>query len=149
MKYIRQKRTKGCIFCRIFRERKDKKNFILLRSSHCFTVFNTFPYTNGHVMIVANRHAGSLESLADAELLDLNRTLIKMKVLLEKTLRPGGFNVGLNLGKLAGAGVDKHIHFHLVPRWIGDTNFMPIVAGTKVIPQSLGELYNKLKRKLK
>lgn len=146
VQYIKQKKIKGCIFCRIFREKKDKKNLVIWRSHHCFVVFNTFPYNNGHLIIVSNRHVNSLEKLTDQELLNLNKTLIKMKGVLEKVLKPHGFNIGMNIGKLAGAGVDKHIHFHLVPRWAGDTNFMPIIANTKVIPQSLEELYKKFKK---
>jgi len=99
-------------------------------------------------MIVSNRHTASLEKLKDAELLDLNKTLIKMKALLKKILKPQGFNIGLNIGRPAGAGINNHIHIHLVPRWQSDTNFMPILANTKIIPQSINELYIKCKKEL-
>ncbi len=99
-------------------------------------------------MIVSNRHIGSLEKLKDEELLDMNKTLIKMKSLLMRVLKPHGFNVGLNLGRCAGAGIDDHIHIHLVPRWQGDTNFMPVLANTKIVSQSLNELYRQCKKKL-
>jgi len=97
-------------------------------------------------MIVPNRHIRTLEKLNDFELLDINKTLIKVKKALKKILKPGGFNVGINIGKASGAGIDKHIHTHLVPRWQGDTNFMPILGDTKIISQSLEELYSAIKK---
>lgn len=141
-------KDKKCIFCKILRQKTDSKNNILLRSKHCYAVLNTYPYNNGHLMIVTNRHVKSLEALSDAELLDMNKTLIKCKKILKKILNPGGFNIGMNIGKVAGAGVDKHIHMHLLPRWVGDTNFMPTLSSTKVISQSLEELYKKFKKTL-
>jgi len=146
MNYIKQLKTKGCILCKIKRQSKDKKNFIIYRSDYCFAVLNTFPYNNGHIMIVPNRHIRTLEKLNDFELLDINKTLIKVKKALKKILKPGGFNVGINIGKASGAGIDKHIHTHLVPRWQGDTNFMPILGDTKIISQSLEELYSAIKK---
>ncbi|MCQ9205548.1 MAG: HIT domain-containing protein [Omnitrophica bacterium] len=146
IKYVTQKKTKKCIFCKIFREKTDSKNFIPLRSVHCFAVLNTFPYNNGHMMIVLNQHRKSFQNLTDSELLDMNKTLIKCKSILKKILKPTGFNIGMNIGKVAGAGIDKHIHMHLLPRWVGDTNFMPALANTKIISQSLGELYKKIKK---
>ena len=148
IRYISQKKGKGCIFCKIFHENLDKKNFIILRSTYCFAVLNTFPYNNGHVMIVTNRHIKSLEKLKDSEILDISKTLIKIKKVLTKTLKPKGFNIGINLDRVAGAGIEGHLHIHIVPRWIGDTNFMPVLAKTKIISQSLKELYIKLKKDL-
>ena len=148
IKYVTQKKTKGCIFCKAYRQKKDKKNFVIFRSQYCFAILNTFPYNNGHVMIVTNRHLASLEKLRDQELLDMNKALVKMKTLLKKVLKPQGFNIGLNIGACAGAGIANHIHIHLVPRWQGDTNFMPVLANTKIISQSLSELYTKCKKKL-
>lgn len=98
------------------------------------------------MMVVLNRHAASLEDLTDAEILDMNKTLIKIKSILKKVLRPDAFNVGMNIGKCAGAGVDKHLHWHLVPRWQGDTNFMPVLSNTKIISQSLAGLYMQIKQ---
>jgi ATP adenylyltransferase len=95
-------------------------------------------------MIVSNRHIDSLEKLSDDEVLDMNKSLIRIKSILKKALGPQGFNIGMNIGKCAGAGVDKHLHIHLVPRWLGDTNFMPVTGDTKIISQSLGELYTKI-----
>jgi ATP adenylyltransferase len=148
IKYVSQKRTKYCIFCQILGEKNDKKNFILLRSSECFAVLNTFPYNNGHTMVVSNRHARSLEDLKDNEIIALNKMLIKIKTGLTRVLKPDGYNIGINLGKSAGAGIANHLHVHIVPRWIGDTNFMPVMAETKIISQSLKELYRKLKKEL-
>jgi ATP adenylyltransferase len=95
-------------------------------------------------MVVSNRHVSSIEKLKDKEILDINKVLIKMLAALKATLKPAGFNVGINLGKVSGAGIDKHLHIHIVPRWLGDTNFMPVLSDTKIISQSLSELYKKL-----
>ena len=142
--YVSNTRLKGCIFCKAFKEKKDKKNFVVLRSDHSFAILNTFPYNNGHVMVVSKRHVSSIENLNDNEILDLNRVVTKMIRSLKIALNPAGFNVGMNLGKVAGAGIDKHLHIHIVPRWLGDTNFMPVLSDTKIISQSLSELYKKL-----
>jgi ATP adenylyltransferase len=137
-----------CFLCTAYRQKKDKKNFVIFRSKYCFVILNTYPYNNGHAMIVCNRHIGSLEKLKDEELLDLSKALIKMKSILKEVLKPQGFNIGLNIGGCAGAGVDSHIHIHLVPRWQGDTNFMPVLANTKIISQGLTELYKQCKKKM-
>lgn len=148
IEYINQIKHKGCILCNILKEKQDKKNFILFRSNYCFAVLNTYPYNNGHIMIVPNRHIKSLEKLKDNELLDMNKSLIKIKSTLKRTLNPGGFNIGMNIGNIAGAGIDKHLHMHIVPRWQGDTNFMPVLTNTKIISQSLKELYILLKKEI-
>jgi len=145
--YIQAKKTKGCIFCKILKNKTSKKDFVLLCSKHCFAVLNTFPYNNGHTLIVTKRHLKSLEQLTDQELIDINKTLISVKSRLKKIIKPDGFNVGINIGRGAGAGIVNHLHIHLVPRWIGDTNFMPIVADTKIISQSLKELRRQFKAK--
>ncbi|MFH1317700.1 MAG: HIT domain-containing protein [Candidatus Omnitrophota bacterium] len=144
--YVSQKKQKGCIFCRIKKSSKDKVHLIVLRSAHCYVVLNTFPYNNGHLMVVSNRHIAFLDNLSDSEILDMNKTLIKVKNILKKVLSPSGFNVGINLGKVSGAGVDKHLHIHIVPRWLGDTNFMPVTANTKIVSQSLEALYIQIKK---
>ena len=146
IEYVKKPKAKGCIFCKIFREKKDRKNFVILRAKHCFAVFNKFPYNNGHTMVVANRHLGNLRDLREEELLDINRTLIKIQGISERVLRPEGFNIGINIGKSAGAGVEKHLHVHIVPRWAGDTNYMPVLADTRVISQGLKEVYDQFKR---
>ena len=148
IKYIGKPKTKGCVFCKIARQGKDKENLVILRSDRCFAVFNKFPYNNGHIMIVSNRHVKTLKALREEELLDMNKVLIKIQSVSQKVLKPSGFNVGINIGKFAGAGIESHLHIHIVPRWIGDTNFMPVLAGTKVISQGLREVYEKFRKAL-
>lgn len=108
-------------------------------------MLNIFPYNNGHMMVSPLRHVKELSELKDVETLDLIRTLNYTKRLLNKVLRPEGYNIGINVSKIAGAGIAGHLHIHLVPRWMGDTNFMPVLYDTKVISQSLDELYKQLK----
>ncbi len=149
--YIRNnKREKGCLLCRLGRNKKrDAENLVFLRNIHAFCVLNKFPYNNGHVMICPLSHKKDFRQLTKEELLGLIDLLIVAQGILEKTLVPQGFNIGVNIGKVSGAGVDKHLHIHLVPRWIGDTNFMPVISGSRVISQSLTELYRQLKRRAK
>ena len=148
IKYVTKTKKTSCVFCKIGKQKCDKKNLVLWRTKYCFAILNLFPYNNGHAMIVPNRHIRSLEKLSDVELLDLSKNLIKLKKLLKKTLKPHGFNIGINLGKNSGAGIEEHLHIHIVPRWQGDTNFMPVTARTKVISQSLKELYEKCQKQL-
>ena len=145
-----KQKTPGCFLCRSLKasQKKDKDNYILLRSQTAFIVLNRFPYTNGHLMVVPSRHVSTLEKLNDNESLDLLRQLDLALDLLKKVFRPHGFNVGLNLGQMGGAGVPGHIHIHAVPRWKGDTNFMPVLTGTKVISYSLQAVYQELKKAL-
>ena len=145
IKYVTQKKH-TCIFCRAAKSRRDKDNFLLERRQYCFSVLNIFPYNNGHIMVAPYRHVGSLEKLKETEILDLLRLINKTKRDLDKCLKPDGYNIGLNIGKFAGAGFPGHLHIHIVPRWGGDTNFMPVVGNTKVISQSLKELYQRLKK---
>ena len=137
-------KAKSSTFTRILREKKDKKNYIFLRSKHSFAVLNIYPYSNGHVLIVPNRKVVDLSDLRREERENLMDVLEEVKDLLQEVLKPAGFNVGINLGRFAGAGIPEHLHVHLVPRWRGDVNFMPVTANTKVISQSLNDLYTKL-----
>lgn len=141
-------RGPGCFLCRARRSpaNQDPKNFLLHRSSKNFIVLNRYPYTNGHLMIVSNRHVPSLEKLNDAERLDLLRLLDRALASLRKSLHPEGFNLGMNFGRAGGAGVPGHVHIHVVPRWPGDTNFMPLLTGSKVISDSLEGTYGVLRR---
>lgn len=147
VKYITKiaKGHMGCIFCKIDKEKKDKKNFIVNRSKHAYSVLNIYPYNNGHMLIVSKRHVNDLSKLTKDARNDLLDLLESTKRLIEKVLGPGGFNIGINIGRIAGAGFPGHLHIHLVPRWRGDVNFMPVVGNTKVISQSLQELHKKLK----
>ena len=138
------KETRGCVFCRILKEKKDKKNYIFLHRKHSFSVLNIYPYNNGHVLIVPNRHVADLSQLPKNEREDLLDLLQETKSLLEDVLKPGGFNIGMNLGRVAGAGFPGHLHIHVVPRWRGDVNFMVTTGNTKVISQSLKALFKTL-----
>ena len=127
---------------------RDVENYVIDRSEHSLIVLNRFPYNNGHLLIAPREHQAELTDLSDAELLDLQRQIRRMVQLLRLVMGAEGFNVGLNLGRVAGAGLPGHLHWHVVPRWNGDVNFMPIVADTKVIPQSLDALYQLLRADL-
>ena len=143
--------TGGCIFCdKTHDDRaKDRENLVLLRGERAFIVMNLYPYTNGHLMVAPYEHCGELEAL-DADTQKEMMTLIGVGIrALRQTFKPHGFNVGANLGKCAGAGVEDHVHFHVVPRWNGDTNFMPVLAETRLIPEMLPDTYDKLLAALK
>ena len=144
--YIRKLTTKQkfCVFCRILADNKDKKHLIFIRSAHAYAVLNLYPYSNGHCLIVPNRHVGDISKLAQVEYVELMDLLRETKDLLQKAIKPQGFNVGINLGNVAGAGIPGHVHVHIVPRWKGDHNFMPVTADAKVISQSLSVIYKKL-----
>ncbi|MCM8776802.1 MAG: HIT domain-containing protein [Candidatus Omnitrophica bacterium] len=145
MAYIKQNdKKRECFLCRAIKSRDDKKNFILYRGKNAFVVINIFPYNNGHLMIVPNRHTGSIEGIKKEEERELFFLLKASVKIIKKVIRPTGFNIGINLGEIAGAGVAGHLHFHIVPRWKGDTNFMPVISNSKVICQSLKELYDLL-----
>lgn len=137
-------KSKGCVFCRIQKDKKDKKNYIFKRHLHCFAVLNIFPYNNGHVMIIPNRHVNDLKKLRKEEKEDLFALLEHVKDLLDKVLHPQGYNIGINIGRAAGAGFPGHFHIHIVPRWKGDVNFMPVTTDTKVISQSMDVLLERL-----
>lgn len=133
-----------CFVCRGLAESADRVNLIVRRTTLSVVVLNRFPYNNGHLLIAPQRHVASLTDLTTEEVLDTQATLREMLEVLQGTMKPDGFNVGLNLGAAAGAGLPGHLHWHLVPRWQGDTNFMPIFADAKVIVQSLDALYELL-----
>jgi len=149
IKYIKMPKAEGCIFCKFPSENKDDEHLILFRGKYGFIIMNTYPYNPGHVMIAPYKHVPSLEQLADEEILDLMKlTNLAIKA-IKITMSPDGFNVGINLGRVAGAGVEDHVHIHVVPRWHGDTNFMPVLADVKVIPQALEEAYKELREGIK
>jgi ATP adenylyltransferase len=143
IKYIRAKKHKRCIFCEGLKSKG--KNYIIFKTEHSISILNIFPYNNGHVMISPVRHIREISKLKECEILDLFHNLNNVKKLLDKVLKPDGYNIGLNISKEAGAGITGHLHIHLVPRWRGDTNFIPIISNTKIISQSLSELYKRLK----
>ena len=137
-------KPKSCVFCKIHADHKDKQHYIFIRRPHAFAVLNLYPYSNGHCLILPNRHVGDINKLSQEEYIALMDLVRETKDLLQKVFRPQGFNVGMNLGRLAGAGIPGHVHVHLVPRWKADHNFMPVTANTKVISQSLSGIYKKL-----
>ncbi len=144
MEYILSEKPEGCIFCDKPKENRDKENYILYRGETCFSMLNIYPYNNGHLMVVPFRHVLDLDGLTDNELTELIQLVRRSMNVQRKALNPDGFNVGMNVGKVAGAGVKDHIHIHVVPRWGGDTNFMPLIADTRVIPELLQSTYEKL-----
>lgn len=137
-------RPKSCVFCRILAGKNDKRDLVFIRKSHAYAVLNLYPYSNGHCLLVPNRHVADINQLAQQEYQQLMDLLRETKDLLHRALEPHGFNVGMNLGRVAGAGIPGHVHVHIVPRWKGDHNFMPVTATTKVISQSLPAIYKKL-----
>lgn len=144
-KYIYSRKRKGCIFCGTKISGKDNR-FVIERSVHSYSMLNIYPYNNGHVMVAPNRHVKSLELLSSAELADLIKLLNKTKTLIDSKLKPDGYNIGMNVGKVSGAGFAGHIHIHIVPRWNGDTNFMPVISDTKIVSESLGAMARLLKK---
>jgi ATP adenylyltransferase len=137
-----------CFLCRGLAEANDRANLILRRTRLSAVVLNKFPYNNGHLLVAPLSHKARLDQLTPDELLDLQLALRDMQGVIERTMNPDGFNVGLNLGRVAGAGLPGHLHWHIVPRWNGDTNFMPVFTDTRVIVQSLDALYTMLEAAL-
>jgi ATP adenylyltransferase len=133
-----------CIFCTLPAQKHDRDNLILFRGPTCFVIMNRYPYNNGHLMVVPNIHTASCSALDTATSGELWQLTCRCTAALRKIFHAEGFNIGMNIGRLAGAGIDQHIHMHVVPRWNGDTNFMPVVAMTKVISQSLLDGYDLL-----
>jgi ATP adenylyltransferase len=136
------------LFSRIAQSNDDEANLVIARDRTCFALLNRYPYTGGHLMIVPYKQTSDLNELTDGELADLMILTRRCRNALSHVMKPDGFNIGLNLGKCAGAGIQEHLHVHVVPRWQGDTNFMPVLAATTVVPQALGELAGKLRAAL-
>jgi ATP adenylyltransferase len=151
MEYIlkaKEGKEDPCIFCSRIAQKTDQQNLILWRGKTAFIIMNRFPYNNGHLMVVPYQHTGNMDDLQTEEQLELFQLLQLAATSLEKVMRPHGFNIGMNLGRVAGAGVEDHLHFHIVPRWDGDTNFMPIISHTKVVSEALDKSFEKLKDSL-
>jgi len=137
-----------CFICKGLAEDNDRANLIVARTELSVVVLNRFPYNNGHLLIAPRTHQGQLHELSDAQNTDLMHAMNRMMRILDEDMHPEGYNIGLNLGRAAGAGLPGHLHWHVVPRWHGDTNFMPILTDAKVIVQSLDALYELLRRRL-
>ena len=135
----------GCIFCDLPDEGDDERTMILARGELAFVIVNSFPYNPGHLMVAPFRHVGAFTSLEAAELADVDALVAGSIRALEQEMEPHGFNLGMNLGRVAGAGIPDHVHWHVVPRWNGDTNFMPVVGQTRVLPELLEETYARLR----
>ncbi len=148
MQYIQMGTESGCILCQKPGESNDEVNLILYRGQYNFIILNTFPYNPGHLMVAPYRHIANLQDLTDEETKEHSDIIKKSVELLKEVMEPTAFNIGLNLGKVAGAGIAEHLHTHIVPRWQGDTNFMPVLSDTKVISEAVSDTYKKLRAKL-
>jgi len=144
--YILKAKEEGCFLCEIIRSEQDRKNLLVRRGGTCFVVLNRYPYNSGHLMVAPYRHVPSVRDLSDDEKLEMMNLVATSMETLTALMHPEGFNVGINEGESAGAGLREHVHTHIVPRWMGDTNFMPVLADTKVLPESLDQLWEKLHR---
>lgn len=152
MQYIVDTVKKGaeengpCVFCKVLRGIPSYKNLILYRGRLSYIVMNKYPYNSGHLMVIPNRHESEFTRLTHAEHAEMGELLSQSLAVLGKTMLPHGFNIGMNLGQVAGAGIRDHLHYHVVPRWQGDSNFMPVLADIRMVYEHMEETYDKLKR---
>lgn len=144
--FILGKKEKGCIFCNRLKAKDSVKNLIVFRGERCFVILNKFPYNSGHLMIVPKRHCGQIERLSDDESNELFKLTKSSTAIIKRLLKPSSLNLGMNLGRSSGAGVPGHLHMHIVPRWLGDTNFMPVIAATKVLSFPIEPIYRQFKK---
>lgn len=149
MEYIKsldQTEDQGCIFCwkPEAPPAEDQANLIVARRKHCFLIMNLYPYNNSHLMVVPYRHLCDFTLLDQAELLDCQLAVQDAIHVMRESMHPQGFNVGINVGKAAGAGIDQHLHWHVIPRWVGDTNFFPVMSGIKVISESIEDSWQRM-----
>jgi ATP adenylyltransferase len=145
LEFIEGDKPPGCIFCVYPAEDRDRERLVLGRTAHSFVILNKYPYNNGHLMVVPRAHVSSLEQLEEEAFLDLQRTLRLSIGVMKEFCAPQGMNVGMNLGHCAGAGIADHLHWHVVPRWAGDVNFMPVLAETRVVPEHLLRTWDRLR----
>lgn len=144
MTFIKGDKEEGCLFCTRIKRDQDREDLILDRGPNAFAILNKYPYNNGHLMVVPYQHTDNMDDLNPETAAELISYLARWSAVLEAAMKAQGFNIGVNLGEAAGAGIKEHLHFHLVPRWTGDTNFMPALAETKVIPDTLENTYDIL-----
>ncbi|MFC1990686.1 HIT domain-containing protein [Chloroflexota bacterium] len=147
IRYIEMEKPEGCILCEKPEESKDTENYILYRGDKNFIILNSYPYNPGHLMVAPYRHVAGLDELAEDERNEHFKIVGRSVGILRQVFNPGGFNIGINMGRVAGTGIDDHVHTHIVPRWQGDTNFMPVLSDVRVLPEALAETYEKLKGK--
>ena len=145
IEYILGPKDQGCFLCAAFGSNEERERLVLHRGRTCAVVINKFPYNSGHLMVCPFRHIATLAELDDQEALELMQLTAASVGILQAAMKPEGFNTGINLGQVAGAGLKDHLHQHIVPRWNGDTNFMPVIGDTKVMPQALDALWNLLR----
>ncbi|MDP2919723.1 MAG: HIT domain-containing protein [Dehalococcoidia bacterium] len=144
MEYIRLEKPQGCILCDKPEESDDEGNYILYRGKKNYIIMNSYPYNPGHLLVAPYRHVAGLENLTREELHEHGEIIQQCIKVLNQSFNPAGFNIGTNMGRIAGAGIADHVHTHVVPRWQGDTNFMPVVGGVRVIPEAIMETYHKI-----
>ncbi|MEK9629874.1 MAG: HIT domain-containing protein [Nitrospinota bacterium] len=144
MEYIKSEKSDECIFCVLPTDNNDEENLILFKGDHSFVIMNRFPYNSAHLMVSPYRHIGCITEQNDSEKKEITQLTHECIRILNEVINPDGFNIGYNIGKAAGAGYDEHIHCHIVPRWSGDTNFMPVLGETKIHPEHLRATYKKL-----
>ena len=145
--YIQMEKGEGCILCDKPKQNTDGSNYILHRGDTNFIIMNSYPYNPGHLMIAPYRHIANLEELTDEERHEHFEIVCQSIKVLRQVFNPAGFNIGINIGRVAGAGIEDHIHTHIVPRWQGDTNFMPVIADVRIVPEALAGTYEKLRGK--
>jgi ATP adenylyltransferase len=149
IEYFKKPKDKGCFLCRSFAGKKDRENLVLKRGRTCAVVINRYPYTGGHVMVAPYRHVASLEAMKPKEMAELMKLTTRAMQALKKCANPHGFNIGINIGEAAGAGLKDHLHVHIVPRWSGDTNFITVMADVRVVPQGLLEVWEQLRKAMR
>ncbi|NLT67408.1 MAG: HIT domain-containing protein [Acidobacteria bacterium] len=143
--YIRNAdKAQSCVFCEIIDDTRDAENLVLFRGAHAFVLLNLFPYTSGHLMCVARRHISSMTAARAEELHEIIELSRSCEYALREEYRPDGFNMGFNVGRAAGAGVEHHLHMHVLPRWVGDSNFVSVIGETRVLPEELPATYKRL-----
>jgi ATP adenylyltransferase len=148
MAFIQAQKQPGCIFCDLPAqegEEADRRNLVVHRSPHSFAILNRYPYNSGHLMVVPRQHLSALEDLPPEPFADLHQELARALAAVKRAYRPEGMNLGMNLGRVGGAGIADHLHWHVVPRWIGDTNFMPVIGDVRVVPEALDEAWGRLR----
>ena len=143
--YVSEEKIQGCIFCHISQNKDDEKLQVLFHDEYCYVVMNKFPYSPGHMMVIPHFHTDKIEDLDDEILIAMSIRVRQAVKLLKDVMSCEGVNIGMNLGKAAGAGIEQHVHYHMLPRWLGDTNFISSIAGTRVYPANFDEIYKKIK----
>jgi ATP adenylyltransferase len=145
LKYVRKMiKPDGCVFCAAIKKGVGAESLLLYKGEHAIIVLNKFPYNTGHILVLPRRHTGEFTDATDEEHLEMNQCLRKLVKVLTEVYQPAGFNIGLNLGSASGAGIPEHLHYHVIPRWNGDTNFFPLIAQTKVVVETLEQTFDRL-----